>query len=58
MTLHLGWPQALYLLLTLGGLLASAQDHGKPKTGKTNFWPALVASILCFALLIWGGFFR
>ena len=39
-------------------LLISANQHGKEKTGKYNFWNAFIAQLLVFILLILGDFFK
>jgi hypothetical protein len=51
-------PQTIVVLLNLVSLLLYAHDHGKPKTGKDNFWLALLTSLISVALLWWGGFFN
>lgn len=53
----MGIAQIIYLCLVLGGMLLSANKHGKEKTGKENFWTHLIASFLVVAILYWGGFF-
>lgn len=55
--LRMNWPQWTWIALVFISLLLHAHDHGKPKTGKDNFWIALTgASIVAF--LLWqGGFF-
>ena len=50
---------AKILLITLYAisLLISANEHGKPKTGRNSFWTALVGMAIQMGLLWWGGFF-
>ncbi len=48
-------PQIIYLILFLLGLLYAAFQHGK---GIGNFWSTLIAGLIQFGLLIWGGFFN
>lgn len=50
---------AKIILLCLYGiaLLCAAHDHGKPKTGKNNFFATLIATAIEIGLLWWGGFF-
>jgi hypothetical protein len=38
-------------------LLSSANRHGKPETGKHNFWYTIIAVGIQLGLLAWGGFF-
>jgi hypothetical protein len=51
-------PQIIWLALFIGGLLLSANKHGKPREGKHNFWIDVVAGSAIAALLWWGGFLR
>ena len=54
----MGWPQIVYgcvLFLSLGVALAM---HGKPRTGKQNFWMSLICEALIVGLLYAGGFFN
>ncbi len=57
MTIQLGWPQAIYIAITLLGLILAAKDHGKPRE-PSSFWTQLIGSGITYVLLIWGGFFR
>jgi len=50
-------PQIIYITLTAISLLLNAYTHGKPREDN-NFWNALLAGIIVYGLLIWGGFFR
>lgn len=50
------WPQWAFFLLLSVSLLLHARDHGKPKTGKDNFWVAIVSIALLNSLLFFGGF--
>ena len=56
MELHLGAPQIIYLILSLAGLVGSALEHGKPRK-PGNFFSAMLAAIIVWPLLYWGGFF-
>lgn len=52
--------KALQIILTIIYALSlgvSLGQHGKPKTGTESFWKSLLAAVIVFALLIWGGFF-
>lgn len=51
-------PQIIYLLLLSTGLLLSANQHGKPKEGKHNFWYQAISTLITLALLYYGGFFN
>ena len=52
-------PAEITLLCLLAiSLLAAANLHGKPKTGKHSFWASLVSSALTIALCYWAGLFR
>ncbi len=49
-------PAIIYLCLSGIGLLLSANQHGKERKPE-NFWSALIAGIIVWGLLYWGGFF-
>jgi hypothetical protein len=53
----MNWAHWTYFGLILAGLLLHARDHGKPKTGKDNFWLVAFCTGLSL-LLVWqmGGF--
>lgn len=50
-------PQIIYFALVLISLLFAANQHGKPKKGKHNFWVTVIACIISISILWWGGFF-
>ena len=54
----MGVPQILMVALFAVALLIGAYEHGKPKTGKNNFWSELVGTAIQVGLLVWGGFFN
>lgn len=58
MTFHLGVPQLVFITLYLFGLFCAVSEHGKPKSGFNNAWITLLAIIINFSILIWGGFFK
>ena len=58
MTFHVGWPQAIYLILVLVSLGVNIERHGKSRTVTENAWTSAIATVLVVALLMWGGFFR
>lgn len=49
--------QLIYLTLVFIGALIAANQHGKDKTGKHDFFTSIIAQILVMGLLYWGGFF-
>lgn len=54
--LVIGWPQGIYLALTLFGLGVVVAKHGKPREA----YDATITTIgtaLILGLLYWGGFF-
>ena len=53
----MGWPQIVYIVLLTLGLGITMESHGKPRSGKTNFWVTLVCEGLVVGLLYAGGFF-
>lgn len=57
MTFTLHAPQAIWLAMTVVGLVLIARDHGKARPPQ-NFWIHLFAVAISFGLLLWGGFFR
>lgn len=52
------WPQIVWIVLTLLGLLVTAQKHGKPRDKEEHniFTRVIVTGIIAF-LLFKGGFF-
>lgn len=55
--MNIGWPEGIYLCVTMIGLGIAISDHGKPKTGKENFLNTLISVSIGYGLLCWGGFF-
>lgn len=49
--------QILYLVLALISLLISANQHGKEKTKKENFWVSFISALIMILILTKGGFF-
>ena len=45
------------LALFAVGLLFAANQHGKPRAGKYNFWGAVIGIAIQFGILFAGGFF-
>ena len=54
----MGVPQILMIAIYAVALLIDANEHGKRRTGKTNFWAGLVGTAIQVGLLAWGGFFN
>jgi len=51
-------PAIIFIMLHALGLGINLADHGKPKTGNTNFFLHLgVSACITYPLLYWGGFF-
>lgn len=51
------WPQLVWITLALVGVGIAIEQHGKPRTGKHNMWSSIVAFILAWFTLYFGGFF-
>jgi len=50
--------QIIMLAIMFINLLVGANQHGKPKEGRVNFWSILIGQIIMFSLLKFGGFFN
>lgn len=58
MSFTFGWPQIIWLCLTLMALGISAALHGQNKrVEKYNFFAAFIGAVITAAFLYWGGFF-
>lgn len=57
MTIHFGWPQLIYVVLLVLGLVVATLDHGKPRK-PSHVGTHVLAVIIMTALIWWGGFFR
>jgi len=56
--MKLGAPQIIWIVnicIYLGIVLAK---HGQFREGRHNFFTSLVATVLSFLLMYWGGFFK
>jgi hypothetical protein len=51
-------PKFILIVIMAIVLLLSAYQHGKPKTGKENFWVHLIGMSIQVGLLLWAGFFN
>ena len=56
MVLSIGWPQVVYIALTILGLGIAAAKHGQPRE-PYSFPTSFFATAIVFAILYWGGFF-
>lgn len=50
--------QIIMLAIMFINLLVGANQHGKPKEGRVDFWSILIGQIIMFSLLKFGGFFN
>ncbi|GAB2959198.1 hypothetical protein GCM10027048_28140 [Hymenobacter coalescens] len=50
--------EIIILCITGCSLLIMANQHGKPKEGKNNFWASLIANAITLGLLYWAGLFH
>lgn len=57
MNITLGIPQIIWIVLVIMGLGVEMAQHGKPRTGKHNFWTMLISFGLSIWILYAGGFF-
>lgn len=55
--MNIGWPEGIWIGLTMASLLLIAAQHGCPRDGKHNFALAFMAALINIGLLYWGGFF-
>ena len=56
--MDLGWPQWLYIILTVLDLGYVATHHGEEKTGTWNISTAVLVTVFLYWVLAEGGFFR
>lgn len=56
MSMTIGIPQVLYLLLLLTGIAVYAAKHGQPRS-PYSIWEALFGVAIVLPILYWGGFF-
>jgi len=56
--MYLGIHQMIVMGITILSLGIEIQRHGTPKDGNNNAWIHVIANILMYTLLWWGGFFR
>ena len=51
------WAQISILVLVFAGMLITANQHGKPKTGIEDFWTHLISVAIILILLYFAGGF-
>lgn len=56
MTINLGIPQIIWLVLVVFGLIYEIINHGKPHEPH-NAYTFAISTIISLLLLYWGGFF-
>ena len=56
MTINLGIPLLIWLVLAVIGLIVEIVEHGKPREPH-NAYTFAVSVVISFLLLYWGGFF-
>lgn len=56
MTINLGIPQIIWLVMTIFGLIYEIVNHGKPQQPH-NAYAFTIGVLISFLLLYWGGFF-
>lgn len=56
MTINIGIPQIIWLVMTVIGLIVEIVEHGKPREPH-NAYTFAVSVVISFLLLCWGGFF-
>lgn len=54
----MGFAQVAILLVAVVVLCIAANQHGKERRGKVNFWITLTTVCVCVATLAFGGFFN
>lgn len=57
MEFHIGIPQAILVTISIISMGIEIERHGKEQTGKHDFGVYLIASVITYSLLYWGGFF-
>lgn len=56
MTITLGIPQIIWIVLVVYGLIDETINHGKPREPR-NAYIFAISALITFSLLYWGGFF-
>lgn len=54
--MNVGWPEGIYLAMSIMGVGYAIAKHGQPRE-PWSMGTAIFASALAFGLLWWGGFF-
>ena len=56
MTINIGIPQIIWLVMEVIGLIVEIVEHGKPREPH-NAYTFATSVVISFLLLYWGGFF-
>lgn len=56
MTINLGIPQIIWIVLVVYGLIDETINHGKPREPR-NAYIFAISALITFSLLYWGDFF-
>lgn len=56
MTINIGIPQIIWLVMAVIGLIVEIVEHGKPREPH-NAYTFATGVVISFLLLYWGGFF-
>ena len=56
MTINIGIPQIIWLVMAVFGLIYEIINHGKPREPH-NAYTFAISIVISFLLLYWGGFF-
>ena len=58
MSINLGIPQFIMILIFTLNLCISLMKHGETKKGNESFGLSVIGNAILFAILWWGGFFK
>lgn len=56
MTINIGIPQIIWLVMAVIGLIVEIVEHDKPREPH-NAYTFAIGTVISFLLLYWGGFF-
>lgn len=54
---HIGWPQGIFIFLTILGIGISIARYGEQKSDRFDLFDVAISPALMCGLLYWGGFF-
>ena len=57
MEVNIGWPEGIWIAMTLLGLLIAQHKDGQTKTYEYSFNQTVMNAIISGGMLYWGGFF-